>query len=652
MTDAFTKYAEMVAIPNKESFTVATAIFEKWVCRFGVPLEIITDQGKEFCAKLTKDLFQLLQITHSTTSAYHPQCNSQAEVANKTIAKYLTSYVSDTTLDWEDYLAPMMFSYNTSFHRSVQNTPFFLTHGMEARQPTFDAASNRIRMEGPKPSQEIMDRLYEARQRAINANQDATASAREYHDRKAEPHHYHRDQLVLLQDPYYLNRNAKMAPKWTGPHRIEQLKGDCDVSLKLASGRKLTAHVDRLKPYHQKNEPEVIPDDQEAYTQDYTDDEEHMPPPQIPPTVPPPQPPLPPRSTNQVKQKIIQPQLIQPHLLPRRSPRFSNVSALQKPPTLKILTGEGVQKVEVQKTLISQSKDKVSWAAVITETRHFHPAQEGSELDWSDYNRRQAIADANYLATGDPLFELLGINEVLIEWEESVPSDQPPGQVAPPVPLQIRNQPGPVALRVPQPGPVAPRIPQPGPVVPQPGPSTGARARPQRLPGPVTPKPHLVQPALLPARPGPVALAAAARPSTPDSSESDNSNDPDYTPSTTPPSSPANVRQFDGLDDSIYEDCFSEGSGPSTPTAPVYPSYDYQAEDEYVEIPLREHETFEEFNRRCDEQEAALRAAAQAAAPKPKASGLGALFNRSSRSRQTLPASVLSQYPDERRQPK
>ena len=111
-----------MAIPNKESFTVATAIFERWICQFGVLLEIITDQGKEFCAKLAKDLFQLLQITHSTTSAYHPQCNSQAEVANKTIAKYLTSYVIDTTLDWEDYLAPMMFSYNTSFHRSVQNT--------------------------------------------------------------------------------------------------------------------------------------------------------------------------------------------------------------------------------------------------------------------------------------------------------------------------------------------------------------------------------------------------------------------------------------------------------------------------------------------------------------------------------------------------
>ena len=58
-----------------------------------------------------------------------------------------------------------------------------------------------------------MDRLYEARQSTINANHDATATAQEYHNRKVEPHHYHRDQLVLLHDPYFVNRNAKIAPR-------------------------------------------------------------------------------------------------------------------------------------------------------------------------------------------------------------------------------------------------------------------------------------------------------------------------------------------------------------------------------------------------------------------------------------------------------
>jgi hypothetical protein len=125
ITDAFTKYVELVALPNKEAATVAEAIFDKWICRFGTPLDLVTDQGTEICARMSQELFTRLGTAHLTTTSHHPQCNSQAEVANKTIAKY-----------WELYLAPLMFSYNTSFHRSIKTSPFFLTYGMEPRLPT------------------------------------------------------------------------------------------------------------------------------------------------------------------------------------------------------------------------------------------------------------------------------------------------------------------------------------------------------------------------------------------------------------------------------------------------------------------------------------------------------------------------------------
>ena len=58
-------------------------------------------------------------------SAYHPQFNSQAEVTNKTIAKHLRNVVNSTTLDWENYLAPLKLLYNKSSHRTIQTSPFF-----------------------------------------------------------------------------------------------------------------------------------------------------------------------------------------------------------------------------------------------------------------------------------------------------------------------------------------------------------------------------------------------------------------------------------------------------------------------------------------------------------------------------------------------
>ena len=127
-TDAFTKYVKLIVIDNKEANTIADAVFENWFCRYRILMEIVTDGGKEFCSKVSEALMTHMGARHLKTAPYHPRCNSQAEVANKTIANYLSKYVDKTTLDWELYMAQLMFAYNMSFHRSVQNTPHFLTY--------------------------------------------------------------------------------------------------------------------------------------------------------------------------------------------------------------------------------------------------------------------------------------------------------------------------------------------------------------------------------------------------------------------------------------------------------------------------------------------------------------------------------------------
>lgn len=277
ITDAFTKYVELVALPNKESATVAQAIFERWICRFGMPLEVITDGGKEFVGQLTKDLFKLLGIQHTTTSPYHPQCNSQAEVANKTIAKYLASFVADSTLDWEDYLWPLMFTYNTSFHRSIRTTPFFLTFGMEPRDGTFSAGDLRRKFYGESSTDDLIQRLRTAREVAQHNNMNATSEYKQYHDRKAEPHSFLRGQKVLLQENYFLGKNAKLSPKWSGPHEILRLIGETNVELKLMpSHRKLICHVNRLKPYN-FSQPDIPPDPSSATVPDWSHQETHHP---------------------------------------------------------------------------------------------------------------------------------------------------------------------------------------------------------------------------------------------------------------------------------------------------------------------------------------------------------------------------------------
>ena len=248
MTDAFTKYVELVPLPNKETQTVVSAIFFRWICRYGVPLEIISDQGKEFVSNFAKELYNKLGLTHNTTSPHHPQCNAQAEVANKTIAKYLSDFVNDTTLDWELYIYPLMFAYNTSFHRTIKNSPFFLTFGVHPKLPK-TYLTEQLNM-GESPVDDLTNNLQLARQIAMKHNEKASIDSEDYYNQNVNEITFQIGQLVLLNETSFLNRNAKLSPKFTGPHRILQFKSPVNVEILLAhSNRKLIVHVNRLKPY-------------------------------------------------------------------------------------------------------------------------------------------------------------------------------------------------------------------------------------------------------------------------------------------------------------------------------------------------------------------------------------------------------------------
>jgi putative transposase len=298
ITDAFTKYVELVATENKEADTIANHIFNNWICRFGIPVELVTDQGKEFTAQVCSRLWSKLEMIHSTTTARHPQTNAQAEVVNKTIARYLSAFVDESTLDWEAYLPALMFSYNTSFHRAIKTSPFFLTYGMQPNIPKDFNIDYKV-----DTATDVMSKLQLARYLANKHIENAQSSAKQHYDQNVKKQHFYKNQPVLLDEHYYLNRNQKIAPKFTGPHLITQLKGDTNVELLLNNGKTTIVHVNRIKPYiSRENLPQEIlkpekglglelkptqaQNDDDSDKDDSFDIPEYTPATEIPPTTP------------------------------------------------------------------------------------------------------------------------------------------------------------------------------------------------------------------------------------------------------------------------------------------------------------------------------------------------------------------------------
>jgi hypothetical protein len=74
-TDYFTKWDEVVPLKHSTDDHVISFLENKIFSIFGLPLEIITDNGLAFISTKLTQFFAKLGVKHFTSSTYYPQGN-------------------------------------------------------------------------------------------------------------------------------------------------------------------------------------------------------------------------------------------------------------------------------------------------------------------------------------------------------------------------------------------------------------------------------------------------------------------------------------------------------------------------------------------------------------------------------------------------
>ncbi|EFO98803.1 hypothetical protein CRE_03601, partial [Caenorhabditis remanei] len=88
--DAFSKFAVVKATQNQTSETSVKFLMENIVGIHGIPLQIVTDQGRNFISQTFKEISEILQLKQTLTPAYHHQSNGIVERFNRTVEEMLT----------------------------------------------------------------------------------------------------------------------------------------------------------------------------------------------------------------------------------------------------------------------------------------------------------------------------------------------------------------------------------------------------------------------------------------------------------------------------------------------------------------------------------------------------------------------------------
>ncbi|CAK1594350.1 unnamed protein product [Parnassius mnemosyne] len=131
--DYFTKWPEVFAIPNQETSTVADKLVHEVFCRFGVPLEIHSDQGRSFESQIFQEPCRVMGTHKTRTTSYHPQSDGMVERFNQTLERYLAKVGEKRQRDWDRHIQPFLLSYRSALHESTSVTPAFANFGRELR---------------------------------------------------------------------------------------------------------------------------------------------------------------------------------------------------------------------------------------------------------------------------------------------------------------------------------------------------------------------------------------------------------------------------------------------------------------------------------------------------------------------------------------
>ncbi|KAD7477911.1 hypothetical protein E3N88_01047 [Mikania micrantha] len=153
--------------------------------------------------------------------------------------------------NWDSYLPLIEFSYNNSYHSSINMAPFEALYGRKCRSPVCWNELGEAQVTGPELIQETTNQILRIRE---NLN-TARSRQKSYADKRRKPLEFQVDDLVLLKvSPWKgvsrFGKKGKLAPRYVGPFKVLERVGKVAYRLELPeelSNVHPTFHVSNLK---------------------------------------------------------------------------------------------------------------------------------------------------------------------------------------------------------------------------------------------------------------------------------------------------------------------------------------------------------------------------------------------------------------------
>lgn len=252
--DRLSKYAHFGALTPNFNAPMVSELFTNMVVKLhGIPESIISDRDRIFTSKFWRELHAKSGTKLQYSTAYHPETDGQSEVVNRGLEMYLRCFCHEDPKTWLKLLPWAELWYNTSYHSSIQTTPFNVLYGRDPPGIThYNPGDSNI---------DAVDMNLQVREEALSnikaCLQRSQQSMKAKADKTRTDFQFKVNQWVWVKlKPYrqfsMANRlNNKLCKRYFGPFKITKKISPAAYTLALPRGSKIhnSFHISKLKAY-------------------------------------------------------------------------------------------------------------------------------------------------------------------------------------------------------------------------------------------------------------------------------------------------------------------------------------------------------------------------------------------------------------------